>query len=101
MNYQELIQQASTGHASDSPYKNSLTIKTESLKTKTKNSDDTSSSLQYFYDQEHIQKMNAINEKALGEKKRRQEAREKAELGNNEKFKYALFHYEKLKLNFD
>jgi hypothetical protein len=81
MNYQELVRQAAaTGHATDSPYKDRLTIKTENLKTKSKNNDDPSSSLQYFYDQEHIQKMNEINERALGEKKRRQEAKEKAEL---------------------
>ena len=83
LKYNELIRQAAAGHATDCPYKNSLTLKIdEDLKAKkrSQNDEDSATSLQYFYDADHIKKMNAISEKAQNEKKRRQEAREKAEL---------------------
>lgn len=76
LSQQELAHNTS-GQATDCPYTNSLSIKIEQpVKRKQTDQDeyDEDNAAQFFYDAEHIKKMNAINEMAMNEKKRRTEA---------------------------
>ncbi len=64
INYIDIVRMAST-HITDCPYSHSEN-NAESKK-------EDQSGLQYFYDAEHIKKMNELNEKEMNEKKRRLE----------------------------
>ena len=72
------LAQHTASKTTDSPYLSNLTIKTDELKRK--NGDEDESAGQFFYDSEHIKKMNSINERAMNEKRKRTEERQNKEL---------------------
>jgi hypothetical protein len=85
LSLQELAQHASA-QTTDCPYTNSLSIKPDQQqlqnkrKQNTNNEYDENESAQFFYDADHIKKMNEINERAMTEKKRKIEAAKTKEL---------------------
>jgi len=86
LSLQELANSSAT-QTTDCPYTNSLSIRPEHLqssnvnKRKQNNNEfDENESAQFFYDAEHIKKMNEINERAMNEKKRKIEAAKQKEL---------------------
>ena len=78
MTLQELAQQTSS-QSTDCPYTNSLSIKIDQpvKRKQDKNDDDDEAAAQFFYDADHIKKMNEINEKALEKKRRIEENKNK------------------------
>lgn len=72
MSYADLVRNPG-GIVTDCPYTDNLTINVNTSNKKP-NDDEQSSSLQYFYDADHIKKMNEINDKAQRDKKRKLEA---------------------------
>jgi hypothetical protein len=60
----------------DSPYRDNIIISKDNLKRKGREDDEEGPEGGFFYDAEHIAKMNAISEKAMKQKKKKLEERE-------------------------
>lgn len=77
MSPQELAQQTSA-QSTDCPYTNSISIKSDQpVKRKQESNNDEESTAQFFYDADHIKKMNELNERALEKKRRIEENKNK------------------------